>query len=859
MKPFHHRSHHGATPQGAAVVVLGLTGSYSCCPLAIAGGIGHESPNNNIKRPRGMGDALEGLRVLDLSESVAGQFCCRMLADFGAEVTLVEPPQGSSLRSMPPFDPQPNGLGSLLFFHLNLGKHSIALDHRSSEGWNKLLSLAASADVVVVGPGIDRAALERANPNCVVALVSDFGEDGPYQHWRGSEMIFQALSGMMQVNGSAGREPLYGVAHRASCATGVGAYITILSALYARGRIGRGQQVAIDVAMNTSSMAPPSSLEFAYSRMKDPRGERRSPFCVVKCSDGWVSIWVHLHIWSAFCAELDLKEIEHDPRFAKGKERQDNWAVFTQVVQDKVRNWTTDELMDRLLRARVAAAKAYSPSQLFHASPHLAERKYWESVETASGPRPILGAPFRMSKSPRRVRGPAPRLGADNAAAVPAKAAARASQLLGARHSEPSTDRGPLAGLRVLDFTTAWAGPMTGRILAFLGAQVIKVEAANRLDGWRGHDAVPSPKRLAGGVIGERAYNRSALFNSQNHNKLSLTLDIKNPKGLATVHRLAAITDVLICNFTAGTLNRMGLGYEALRKVKSDIIVLEMPGFGNTGPLSKAAANGATMEMAAGMCAMIGYPGGPPTTTGQVYPDPMGGYNGAAAVLTALMHREHSGEGQYIEMSQVEAAMQFVGEELLYAIASGKDPEPEGNHVRWAAPHDAYAADGDDQWVTIAVGSDDEWRKFGEITANASLADDPRYARFEQRQTNQDTLREPIERWTRQHTKLEIADKLQAAGIRAAAVLDSEDLHRSPYLKARGAFTSLTHPEAGTHDYQTLPFRLSVTPGAQRAASPPLGAHTQMILKDILRLSTGELDDLNRDGVTSNVPAAGAR
>jgi crotonobetainyl-CoA:carnitine CoA-transferase CaiB-like acyl-CoA transferase len=826
-----------------------------------------------------MGDALEGIRVLDLSESVAGQFCCRMLADFGADVTLVEPPQGSSLRKMPPFDPQPNGLGSLLFFHLNLSKHSISLDVRSSVGWSRLLELVALVDVVVVGKNIDRTALERANPNCVVALVSDFGDDGPYAHWRGSEMIFQALSGMMHVNGSGDRQPLYGVGHRASYAAGVGAYITILSALYARKRIGCGQQVAIDVAMNTSSMAPPSSLEFAYSGIKDPRGERRSPFCVVRCTDGWVSIWVHLHIWSAFCAELELKEIEHDPRFAKGKERQDNWAAFTQVVQDKVCDWTTDELMDRLLRGRVAAAKASSPSQLFHATPHLAERKYWESVDTPSGKRPILGAPFRMSKSPRHVRGPAPQLGADDALnVVPANAGTRtphrglfegesgraSSVSTGAGAMGPRVRRddkvgGPLSGLRVLDFTTAWAGPMTGRILAFLGAEVIKVESSTRLDGWRGHDAVPSAKRLAGGIAAERRYNRSALFNSQNHNKLSLTVDIKNAKGLATIHRLAAISDILICNFTAGTLNRMGLGYQALQKVKSDIIVLEMPGFGNTGPLAKAAANGATMEMAAGMCAMIGYPGGPPTTTGQVYPDPMGGYNGAAAVLTALMHRERSGEGQYIEMSQVEGAMQFVGEELLYAIATGRDPEPQGNHVRWAAPHDAYAASGRDQWVAIAVGSDDEWRTLCGIIGNTALADDPRFARFEQRWANQNALREPIERWTRQHTKFEIADRLQAAGIRAAAVLDSEDLHNSPYLKARGAFITLTHPEAGTHNYQTLPFRLSVTPGSQHTASPVLGAHTQMILKDILKLPADELDELNRNEVTSNVPVAGAR
>ncbi len=260
------------------------------------------------------------------------------------------------------------------------------------------------------------------------------------------------------------------------------------------------------------------------------------------------------------------------------------------------------------------------------------------------------------------------------------------------------------------------------------------------------HNAVFQAKRFPDGKAGERPYNRSALFNSQNHNKLGLSLDIKHPKGLAAMHRLAATADVVIANFTAGTLNRMGVGYEALKKIKPDIIVVEMPGFGNSGPLSKAAANGATMEMAAGMCAMIGYAGGAPTTTGQVYPDPMGGYNGAAAVMTALMHRQKTGEGQYIELSQVEASMQFIGEELLYAIAAKEDPELHGNRVRWAAPHDAYQAEGADEWVTIAVGTDDEWRKLCEIMGRAELASDPRFAAFDARWQNQDLLREPISR-----------------------------------------------------------------------------------------------------------------
>ncbi len=801
-----------------------------------------------------MGGALARLRVLDLSESVAGQFCCRMMADFGAHVTLIEPPAGSSIRNMEPFDPRDRSQ-SLLFFHINLGKHSVALDWSTPDGWAKLLDLAKSADAVVVGPGIDRAALERANPDCVVALVSDFGNDGPYRHWRGSEMIFQALSGMMHANGLGERQPLYGVGQRASYTAGVGAYITILAALFARQRIGRGQQVAIDVAMNSSSMAPPSSLEFAYSGIKDPRGDRKSPFCVVECSDGWVCFWLHLHVYSAFCAELELTHVEHDPRFAKGKERQDNWTAFVEVVQQHVRKWTTDELMDRLLRARVAAAKAFTPSQLWNGSPHLKERNYWESIDTPSGPHPILGAQYRMSATPRHIRSGAPRLGEDNAALESGASNDQPARNNIKPQGATASGEGPLKGLRVLDVTTAWAGPMTGRILAFLGAEVIKVESATRLDGWRGHGNVPSPKRTAGDVTAPRAYNRTALFNSQNHNKLSLTLDTKKPKGLAALQKLAATCDAVICNFTAGTLKRMGLGYDFLKTMRSDIIVLEMPGFGNFGPLSKATANGATMEMAAGMCAMIGYPGGPPTTTGQVYPDPMGGYNGAAAVLTALMHRQAIGEGQYIEVPQVEASMQFVGEELLYAIAAGEDPQPQGNRVRWAAPHDAYAATGNDQWVAIAVGGDDEWRRLCGIIGQPSLADDARFATFSERWKHQDELRAPIEAWTRRHDKSAIADQLQAAGIRAAAVMDSEDLHHSPYLKARGAFVRMVHPEAGAHDYQTLPFRLSLTPGSQHRASPCLGADTRFVLSDILKLSADEIAELDREGITSAVPA----
>jgi crotonobetainyl-CoA:carnitine CoA-transferase CaiB-like acyl-CoA transferase len=800
--------------------------------------------------------ALSGLSVLDASESIQGQFCGRLFADYGAAVTLVEPPQGSALRRMGPFDPEADGVGSMLFFHLNMGKSSITLDLQAASGRHALVERARASDVVIVGPGTDRQALLAANAALVVCVVSDFGDDGPYRDWRGSEMIFQALSGMMYNNGERGREPLYGCGHRACYAAGAGAYIAALAALHARHRTGAGQVVMVDAAHNTAAMGPPNTLMYNYSGLLEERGQRTSPFTMLKCTDGWVGMWVHGHTFKPMCEVLERPDLIADPRFANPADRQIHWKELAAEVQQIVGAWPSDEVLKRLLKGRLVAARAYTPNQLYRDCVHLTMRNYWESVPTPAGARPVLGPSFRMGTTPRQLRGLAPLAGADNTRAVPVPRARSAGI---AQRAAGTSITGALGGLRVIEFTTAWAGPMAGRILAFLGAEVIHVESATRLDSWRQLNAVFSPRRFPDRSAGERPYNRGAHFNSQNLDKLSLTLDLKHPGGKSTMHRLAGKSDIVVCNFTSGTLARIGMGYEMLRELNPGIIVVEMPGFGNSGPLANCVANGASMEAAAGMSAFIGYPDGPPATTGQVYPDPMGGYNAAAAILTAVAYRDATGKGQYVEVPQVEASMQFIGEELLHAIATGKDPKPHGNRVRWAAPHDAYLAAGKDQWVAIAVENDPEWQAMCGLMGQPALMQDARYATAEARWHNQDELREPITRWTRTLSKLEVAARLQAAGIRAAPVLDAKGVTEDPYLAARNFFTDLIHAEAGTHGYPSLPFRLSITPGYQTRAAPCLGADTHKILTDIIGLSAAEVDELERAGVTSAVPSAAQR
>lgn len=354
-----------------------------------------------------MTGALAGIRVLDLSDSVAGQFCGRMLADYGAAVTLVEPPAGSPLRRAAPFHPDGD---SLRFFNLNTGKDSITLDHTTRSGGMLLTELVREADAVIAGPGLDRTALRQANPRVVTALVSDFGDDGPFRNWQGAEIIHQALSGAAHRNGTAGQPPLYGTGDRAAYGAGVGAYVAILAALYAREDSDRGQDVAVDVAQTTASMTNPFMTKYGYSGLVEPRGERRLPLIRVLCRDGWIGVWIHLHRWRATCTAFGLPDLAEDPHFADPKTRLDNWPALNAIFQEVA----VREGADDLLQAHVVAARAYRLAELWTDSAHLKERGFWEQVDTPQGPRPILGPQFRMSATPREVRGGPPALGDAN-------------------------------------------------------------------------------------------------------------------------------------------------------------------------------------------------------------------------------------------------------------------------------------------------------------------------------------------------------------------------------------------------------------------------------------------------------------
>lgn len=419
---------------------------------------------------------------------------------------------------------------------------------------------------------------------------------------------------------------------------------------------------------------------------------------------------------------------------------------------------------------------------------------------------------------------------------------------------EADGQRLPLAGIRVVDLTTAWAGPMATRILAYLGAEVIHIEGPGRVDSWRGPLEGGDPRRYPGREYGERPWNRDSMFNTQNISKLSFVLDLKQPAGNQLLRQLIGVSDVLVTNFSVGTLQRLGLSYADLAPGQPRLIVMEMPAFGLTGEMAHHVALGPSMEAACGMAALTGYGDGRPVVTGPAYMDPIGAYNAAAALVSALRQRGATGPGQHIELAQCEAAMHWIGEEIIGA-AEGVTRRPAGNAVPWAEPHDAFRSRGTDQWVAVSVGTDREWAALTRLIGRPELSGRECALRTVLgRRRNRDQVRAAIEDWTALRDKQDAAADLQAAGLRAAPVCDGADVALRDDLHATGFFTELASADVPAGRYQGLGPKLTRTPGRARRHAPGFGQDNDYVLTEILGLDPAQVADLNTRNVVASRP-----
>lgn len=410
--------------------------------------------------------------------------------------------------------------------------------------------------------------------------------------------------------------------------------------------------------------------------------------------------------------------------------------------------------------------------------------------------------------------------------------------------------RPPLDGVRIADFTWVWAGPYCTLQLAHLGADVIRIETRTR----------PCVTRLLppwpGGQPG--GLNRSGYFNQYNQGKRSLTLNFKDPEAHEIARRLIAKSDVVVNNFAHGVMDRMGFGYEAVKKIRPDIIMASLTGYGDTGPYRDYIAYGPAQVPLSGLSALTGYRGWPPMHAGFSYADPNAGVHGAFAILTALFHRARTGQGQYIDMSQWECAMDLLAEGLLEYTMNGREPERAGNEDPWMAPHGIYRClDRSepvmgvtvDQWVAIAIADDAEFARFAAAIGQPGLASDARFAAFAARKAHEEELNGLISAWTATRRADDVARTLQQAGLAAAVVADNRYLsEEDEHINGRDYFVRLDHPEVGTQQHCGMPWKYSRTTTNVRAAAPCIGQHTDEILTGLLGYSGDDVSRLRAKG-----------
>lgn len=395
--------------------------------------------------------------------------------------------------------------------------------------------------------------------------------------------------------------------------------------------------------------------------------------------------------------------------------------------------------------------------------------------------------------------------------------------------------RPPLDGIRVADFCWAWAGPYGALQLAHLGAEVIRIESTTR--------TCPS-RHIPPWAENERGVNRAGYFNQYNQGKRSLTLDLKKPEGIAIAKKLVAKSDIVMENFAAGVMDKMGLGYAVLRATKPDIIMASLSGYGATGPEKDYVSYGPPQVALSGMSSLTGYQGGPPLQAGFSYGDPNGGVHGTFAVLCALLHRARTGEGQYIDLSQREACAMLLPEALMEFVMNGTQPPRNGNRDPYMAPHGVFRCRGADRWVSIAVESDEEWQRMCAAMGQAALAADARFATLAARKEHEDDLEHLVTAWTQERSADEVTRCLQQVGVAAYPSLDGKDLLANPHVAARGFFVELEHPEVGKRRHLGISWKMSRTPCEVHRPAPCLGQDTDYVLGEILGLSGDEISSL---------------
>lgn len=793
---------------------------------------------------------LTGLRVLEIGVLPAASYCARIFADFGADVLKIEPAAGDPGRKIAPLvGADADSAEGAYFGFLNHNKRSAILDPANASARDELQSLISECDVLI--NSLDAAARKALpidydlcrsiNPGIVIASIDWFGKHGPYRDFHATDATCRALAGLVYSIGSQQGPPIPIPDYQTTPVGGLTAFIAVMAALQ-RAAAARGRTFHVSLHEAALALADYNiALSWAATEVDKRWGVNRFvpnyPLGIFKCKQGWIGITIVTPVqWKTFCNLLGVPELASDPKYAINRGRLLEADKIEAKIAPQFLTRSAEEWFELGLEHRLPFAVVPTMAGLLSTSEH---RRRASFVEIRHG-----GLSYEAPRSPLRLRSTPPRLGG----AVPAKGSSaprwqEQRRIDGPLQPLPDGAR-PLTGLRVVDLSMGWAGPHATRHLADLGCDIIKVEACQYPDWWRGVDNRPI-------VIEQKLYEKSSYFNVLNRNKRGITLDLTTPEGVRLVKELVRDADAVIENYSNGVLPKLGLDYSSLREVNPGIVMVSMPAFAADGEWRECRAYGSTLEQASGLPSVTGEPSGPPSMNHIAYGDPIGGLNAAAAMLLAIFHRRRTGEGQHIDISQVECMLPHVAPWIIEQSA-GQTPVRWGTRHPAFVPHGCFPCVGADRWILIAVENDDQWRALCGTIGRDDFGRDTSLATPAGRRAREGEIEIAIAQWTKERDAEQAMQMLQSAGVSAGVVVRPIELLDDPHLRARDYWQWIDRAYVGDHPQPSPNYREGAEPLSIVRAAPTLGEHNTEVLQGVLGLSDQDIERLQRSGIIGN-------
>ena len=797
---------------------------------------------------------LNDVRVLDLTDE-RGLIAGMILADLGADVIAVEPLQGNAARRRGPFlsGDQPAGLDdSLIWQSYARGKRSITLDLESGQGREQFRRLVRSADVLIESADVGALdsldlgyqALSAIHPALIYCAITAFGSDGPKSDWPATDLTVAAAAGPMIQSGDADRAPLRISLPQTALHAGAEAAIGALMALHERERSGLGQFIDVSAqaafAQATQSgilNAPNRAAPFARSA----KGIKLGPLEVQlfwPCADGHVAI---TYLFGAAIGPFSARLMQYafEEGFCDEATRDKDWLNYTlllltgqepiseylrccEVIAALCASRTKAELFQVAQERRLLLVPVSTTDDLL-VNEQLAARDYWREVDLNGHALSFPGPFARLSDTPISYDRPAPSLGQHTdevlaeqlpAIVLPATAPTLTEPALTEPAlTEPAPTEPPLSDLKMLDLMWVMAGPAGTRPMADFGVDTVRVESSVRIDTARTlqpyiNDDSTQPEG-------------SSMFHNMNASKRMITIDPANPQGRELILDLVRWADIITESFTPRAMRGWNLSWDIIHAVNPRAIMLSSCLMGQTGPLADFAGFGNLAAAFAGFTSLCGWPDRSPAGPFGAYTDYVAPRFATAALLAALRERQRSGHGQYIDVSQMEAAIHFLTPALLHYQLYGQTWQPNANDDPHMSPHGVFASAGDDQWVAVACRDDHDRAALAQLLNGEELA-----------------------AWTAQRSPHAAADALLAVGIPAHAVQSSADCAADPQLQHRGHFVELAHPTQGRSIVEGARILLSRTPARRPDIAPLMGADTDTVLRDLLGYSDEQIAEL---------------